>query len=283
MKSIVFIILCPIIIFCQSKTGTINGQIIDADYNYNMTGANVILLGAHLGAVTDSNGYYEFKNVPLGKYILQCSFIGYITQEHTIELTRNNLGIVKDFYLGVLKIPISMPDSLKEYHNFFSSYKPKEILNIFIDSISRDYETLYLTFRNKTKYAIYLIEDLSCFNTVKVNAKNESGENIRQNIFRDCNILPIILPDNDNLIKLEALSSISFPALTITGFDLKDYSLPKGKYYISIKYEIKDITYLPLVYGNDFDYYESFKYQIEVMNQATRGIYFSENELVIDK
>jgi len=283
MKYLFFIIFISTTIYGQ--TGIIQGRVIDVnDSSNSMIGANIYLLNTRLGAATDINDYYEIKNIPLGKYILQCSFIGYATQKDTIELTINNSRIKKDFYLRVLKIPIPMPDSIKEYHKLFSSYKPDEILDIFIDSLSQDYRTVYLTFTNKTKYPIYLIEDLPCFNTVSIILKNESGETIRRNMLSGCDVIPITLPKKKNLIILEPFTSIHFPPFIMQAYYINSQHIPKGKYYISLKYEIKDYKYLPGVYSStEFDYYHSYREEIEVLNQATRGTYFSENELVIEK
>jgi hypothetical protein len=285
MRSIFFIIFFSITIFSQTKTGTVKGRVVDIDDGSNsMAGANIFLLNTKLGAATDINGYYEIRDVPLGKYTIQCSFIGYATQKDTIELTENDFEIIKDFDLKVLRIPISMPDSIKEYHNLFSNYKSEEVLKILIDSLSQDYRTVYLTFTNETKLPVYLIEDLPCFNTVSIIVKNENGKSIRRNLLGGCDVIPITLPKKENLIKLETLSSIHFPPFVMQAYSLKDYPLPKGKYYISIKYEIKNYKYLPGVYSStEFDYYNSYKEEIEVLNQATRGVYYSENEIVIEK
>ncbi len=84
-------------IFSQSITGKItskNGE--------NLSGTNIKILNSNLGAVTDSDGKYQFKKVPSGNLILEISAVGYSTkttklsakssenQEVNIVLTESN-------------------------------------------------------------------------------------------------------------------------------------------------------------------------------------------------
>jgi len=286
MKFIFLIIFLSFTIYSQTKTGTIKGRAIYVDdSSSSLVGANIFLLNTKLGAASDKNGYYQIKNIPLGKYVIECTYIGISTQIDTIELTDNKPELLKDFYLRFLKIPISMPDSIREYHNVFSSYKPEEILTIVIDSISKKYDSLYLTFTNKTKFPVYLIEDLLCFNTITVFIENEKGQNIDGNVINlGCDVGgENHLPQKNNLIKLNPFESLQL-SFVIHEYSIKDYSSLNGKYYISLKYEIKDFKYLPGIYTNtEIDYYNIFREEMEILNQATRGVFFSKNEIVIER
>jgi hypothetical protein len=42
-----------------------------------LEGANVILVGVPLGAITDATGHYTILNVPAGTYTVKVSYIGY--------------------------------------------------------------------------------------------------------------------------------------------------------------------------------------------------------------
>lgn len=284
MKYLFFLILSSTSILSQTSTGIVRGKVIDvAGDSMCVVGANVVLLYTKLDAATDIKGNYEIKNIPLGKYIIKCGYVGSPSEKDTIEITEENTEIKKDFYL-FNPIPVSMPDSIKEYHSLFSSYKPDEILNIFIDSLSQDFRKVYLTFTNKIKYPIYLIEDMTCFNDVTIIMKNEDGEIIKRNTLSPCDIRPLTLPGRKNLIKLEPFASIQFPPFYMQTYDINSRFIPKGKYYISVKYEIKDYKYLPGIYHSDeFDFEKAYKETIEVLNQATRGTYYSENVLEIEK
>ncbi|MFA3784219.1 TonB-dependent receptor domain-containing protein [Melioribacteraceae bacterium 4301-Me] len=74
------LLLCSIVIY--SQTGTITGRVIGTD-GIPILGVNVILVNTHYGTATDSKGFFELKNVPLGKYTIQFSAIGY--QKKIIE------------------------------------------------------------------------------------------------------------------------------------------------------------------------------------------------------
>lgn len=62
-----------------AQTQTIRGLITDTDSKYPMIGVTVIVLDTDpiLGGVTDVNGLYEIKNVPVGRVSLKINFIGY--------------------------------------------------------------------------------------------------------------------------------------------------------------------------------------------------------------
>ncbi|MBP1691773.1 MAG: TonB-dependent receptor plug [Bacteroidetes bacterium] len=60
-----------------SPKGTIKGRVIDADSRIEIPGAHVMIQGTTLGAATDDNGEFMFKDIPVGTYALRCSHISY--------------------------------------------------------------------------------------------------------------------------------------------------------------------------------------------------------------
>ncbi|MCF6353278.1 MAG: carboxypeptidase-like regulatory domain-containing protein, partial [Cyclobacteriaceae bacterium] len=76
---ILIIISGVISVQAQAQTQTIRGTVKDVDSQYPMIGVTVLVLGTNplLGGVTDVNGLYEIKNVPVGRVNLKISFIGY--------------------------------------------------------------------------------------------------------------------------------------------------------------------------------------------------------------
>ncbi|MBN2519345.1 MAG: carboxypeptidase-like regulatory domain-containing protein, partial [Bacteroidales bacterium] len=62
---------------------TIRGQVIDLNTESPLTGANVVLTGHNpvKGTVTDINGYFEIKNVPVGRQNIEVSYMGYNSAE----------------------------------------------------------------------------------------------------------------------------------------------------------------------------------------------------------
>jgi len=61
----------------QQPTQTIRGSIIDEASNEPLSYVSVSLQGKTLGCTTDSTGNFTLKNIPVGRYNIMVSFIGY--------------------------------------------------------------------------------------------------------------------------------------------------------------------------------------------------------------
>jgi len=68
-------ICCPLATHA-STVGKLTGVVHD-DKKQPLEGANVILVGVPLGAITDATGHYTILNVPAGTYTVKVSYIGY--------------------------------------------------------------------------------------------------------------------------------------------------------------------------------------------------------------
>lgn len=55
----------------------LRGKITDADTGQPLVGATVQLLNTDLGVTTDTNGVYRLSSVPVGRYRLQVSYVGF--------------------------------------------------------------------------------------------------------------------------------------------------------------------------------------------------------------
>jgi len=81
IKKIILLMLIATLgaVSAQAQTQTIRGVIKDVDSQYPMVGVTVVVLATDpiLGGVTDIDGLYEIKNVPVGRVNLKISFIGY--------------------------------------------------------------------------------------------------------------------------------------------------------------------------------------------------------------
>ena len=81
MKNILFLFLLfqAGLLFAQDKTQTIRGQVIDKDNQQPLVGATITLVNSMplMGVLTDSNGVFMLEKVPLGRQIIECTFIGY--------------------------------------------------------------------------------------------------------------------------------------------------------------------------------------------------------------
>ena len=79
LKLIFILILCSVsIIFAQNKpSGNIKGSVLDKSTKQPLIGVNVIIEGTNRGAATDIEGNFIIKNIPVGTYNLQFSYVGY--------------------------------------------------------------------------------------------------------------------------------------------------------------------------------------------------------------
>ncbi len=83
-RSLLFLILFSFttsITFSQELSQTIKGQIIDATTTAPLPFATIIIMGSDpiQGATSDIDGHFSIKNIPIGRYDLKISFIGYET------------------------------------------------------------------------------------------------------------------------------------------------------------------------------------------------------------
>lgn len=82
-----------------AQTGTIKGTVIDQQSEIPLIGAAVELLNvdAATGTVTDIDGYFTLKNVPLGRTVIRVSYLGY----ESITLPNIEVGSGKDVQLSI--------------------------------------------------------------------------------------------------------------------------------------------------------------------------------------
>jgi len=93
-------ITCSIVLFSQNKNpGIVSGRVTEAQTNTPVEYANIVLRDTvtHTminGVVSDSNGFFNMKDVPFGTFYLEYSFIGY--EKHhtrTFVITRKHARI----------------------------------------------------------------------------------------------------------------------------------------------------------------------------------------------
>jgi hypothetical protein len=61
--------------------GVIAGKVVNSTTGEGIPGASVFVEGTTLGASTDKNGIYFIKDVPVGRYTLIATAIGYQTEK----------------------------------------------------------------------------------------------------------------------------------------------------------------------------------------------------------
>jgi hypothetical protein len=79
-------------ILAYSQTGTIRGNIYDADSGEPIIYCNIILDGTSYGGTTDLNGFFAITGVPEGDYVMLASYIGY--DQGRMEVKVKSGGVV---------------------------------------------------------------------------------------------------------------------------------------------------------------------------------------------
>jgi hypothetical protein len=77
---ILFLLVLNLLISnAQNLTQTIRGKVVDKETQGSLPSATVVIEGTNplLGTATDTSGYFIIKGVPLGRYNLKVSFLGY--------------------------------------------------------------------------------------------------------------------------------------------------------------------------------------------------------------
>lgn len=63
----------------DERSQTLRGQVVDRDSKAGIAFANILVLNTYpsKGAITDIDGYYKIDALPIGRYTLQVSYVGY--------------------------------------------------------------------------------------------------------------------------------------------------------------------------------------------------------------
>jgi len=76
---------------------TVKGRVVDKDSKTPLWGATVIISGYNptLGAVTDSTGYFNIRNVPVGRQTIRVSYIGFgdVLLQNVIVTSRQDISL----------------------------------------------------------------------------------------------------------------------------------------------------------------------------------------------
>jgi len=76
------LVLCvtPFLLLAQQPTQNVKGKITDQESQFPLAGVNIIIIGSIdtlIGTTSDDNGYYIIENIPVGRYEINYSMIGY--------------------------------------------------------------------------------------------------------------------------------------------------------------------------------------------------------------
>ena len=100
-RAIFFLMLLSLPLWgdAQEPTQNIKGRVVDSDTHLPLPGVNVIIPGSDplIGTTTNAEGYYILQNVPVGRYSLQFSFVGY----EPALFREINVGSAKEVVINV--------------------------------------------------------------------------------------------------------------------------------------------------------------------------------------
>jgi outer membrane receptor protein involved in Fe transport len=97
-KSILFLVVFCCAVFAQNS-GKISGRVTDGKIKEGIPGANIVIKGTKLGAITDMDGIYFILNVPPGEYNVSASMVGYGTVTQSEMIVNANRTTTADFVL----------------------------------------------------------------------------------------------------------------------------------------------------------------------------------------
>lgn len=115
----------------QNPQQTLRGQVFDAVAQKALSGATVLLEGSSSGTSTDENGKFRFENLPVGRYRLRVSFVGYdtlVVPEVLLEAGRET----------VLQLPLNIAYTTLSELNITAAPLEIESLNPSVRSISNE-------------------------------------------------------------------------------------------------------------------------------------------------
>ncbi len=109
MKRISFFLVLALLLgtvaVSRAQKGQISGTVTDARTNRPLTGANILVLGTHWGATTNSAGRYMLRGLLPGKYVVSAQFIGYETQKKVVRMGNRPLTLNFRLRPQALKAP----------------------------------------------------------------------------------------------------------------------------------------------------------------------------------
>ncbi len=121
---------------CLAQTGEIRGFIYEEATSEPSIYTSIFLKGTNYGALTNLDGFFSISRIPIGKYYIVVTSIGFDTIYQPIEVKNGDL-ISKKFYLKkssieIRSVEISAEDQSKKIDTRVSVFKitPKEIKQI---------------------------------------------------------------------------------------------------------------------------------------------------------
>ena len=100
MRNFTFLLLVLLFPFLSiAQKGTVRGNIYDKDSAEPLPFASVALENASMGTTSDVNGFFSVTNVPVGKYTLVISYLGYEDYRGEIEIKKGEI-LFQNYFLS---------------------------------------------------------------------------------------------------------------------------------------------------------------------------------------
>lgn len=73
-----------------SRGGTLKGRVVEFETSDPLPGASLRIEELGTGTVADNDGYYAITSLPAGKYTIRVSFVGYATEQVTVNVREDH-------------------------------------------------------------------------------------------------------------------------------------------------------------------------------------------------
>ena len=89
MKYLLLLFFSVLYLSAVGHASSVSGFVFDESDGESLTGANIFFEKISFGAISNNSGYYVVSDLPAGKYLLHCSYVGYRDYSKEIELEEN--------------------------------------------------------------------------------------------------------------------------------------------------------------------------------------------------
>lgn len=116
LQVFIYLLTVSLSVFSQ---GSLTGRVTGSD-NSVVSGATIIIPGTTIGTVSDRSGSYKINRIDPGKYTLRVSYIGFETQEKTVDILNGENRVdflIKESNIDLNEVVITGTKSEKTLKN----------------------------------------------------------------------------------------------------------------------------------------------------------------------
>jgi len=113
------------------QTGSIGGRVLDAKTGEPLPGVNVAVQGTTFGAAANENGLFVIKNLPVGRYTLNATMIGYAPAVRTsVAVTAGGTTpVVLRLAETLIEVPTTIVTASKRAQSFMETPASVSVIN----------------------------------------------------------------------------------------------------------------------------------------------------------